>query len=389
VPYCTRVLVRHPYDPSAATGAVVVEPLHSSRDIAATWPRIGRMLVREGWAWVGVTNQMEALAFTAANDPGRYADLDIPMPGLGFEIVAEIAGWLRSGSVASLPIDHLFMVGSGQTGGFVRTFLGEGFHRRTNRTDGAPSLDGYLIMASSGGRKDGGYPVLNNRDAPPGPDDPRRTIGQVGVPVIELLSEGEAETSRTSRRPDSDRAADPYRLYEVAGSCHASAGEAGTPAGLPETVEMPSDFPMYALAGGALMNLWRWVVDDEAPPRAERIEILASRRDGRCGEAPEALPAARDADGNALGGVRTPNVDVPAASYYPHSTVLDATVGLVTGDLLGSMQPFDTDVLRDLYGSSASYLAEYADAVDTMVNQRWILPTDGNRMNHTASRLQF
>ena len=64
------------------------------------------------------------------------------------------------------------------------------------------------------------------------------------------------------------------------------------------------------------------MIEGVAPPRAERIELLADRDDGPCGRSPEAVPAARDEYGNALGGVRSPNVDLPTATYSPRSTLV-------------------------------------------------------------------
>jgi hypothetical protein len=97
-----------------------------------------------------------------------------------------------------------------------------------------------------------------------------------------------------------------------------TAHDAG-PLALP-VVEEPSDFPVDMLVSGALLNLRRWVVEGVEPPRAERLVVLPDRAAGRCGLRDEARPLRRDEHGNAVGGVRSPWVDVPIASYYPHST---------------------------------------------------------------------
>src|SRR5690606_22049892 len=97
VPFTTRLLVRRPRDPANANGLVVIEPLHPAGDMASAWPRLGRMLTREGWSWIGVTQDQTGLAATRAADPERYAALDIPEVGLGYDIVAQVATWLRTG----------------------------------------------------------------------------------------------------------------------------------------------------------------------------------------------------------------------------------------------------------------------------------------------------
>jgi Alpha/beta hydrolase domain len=395
VPFTTRILVRRPSDPVEATGSVVLEPLHPAGDMAAAWPRTGRMLTRERWSWVGVTQDVAGLAAITAADPDRYGDLDIPEPGLGFDIVAAAATWLRAGGADALVLDHLFMTGASYTGTFQRVFLGEGFHDRARRPDGGPAVEGYLIQISSGGFVLGGYHPLSPSSGRPPADHPRRVVQPHDVPVIELLSEGEAQTNLRSRRPDSDEPGDRYRLYEVPGACHMSRAESRSWQ-LPPTAEEPSTFPMYALAGGALENLRRWAVEGVPPPRAARIELVDDPGAPPDGDGDEALPCARDGHGNALGGVRMPEVDVPVASYLPRSTLLTAaSVGppgrraLPLGSLMGSMTPFPPEKLRDLYGTPAGYLGAYRLRLDELVAERWIVPADAERMLGQAAAVEF
>jgi hypothetical protein len=395
VPFVTRILVRRPADAAAATGSVVIEPLHPSGDMASAWPRTGRMLTREGWSWVGVTQDVAGLAATKAGDPERYGELDIPEAGLGFDIVAQVASWLWTGAVEGLVLDHLFMTGASYTGTFQRVFLGEGFHARARRPDGGPAVEGYLIQISSGGFELGGYHPLSSASGRPPLDHPARVIQPRDVPVIELLSENEAETNLAARRDDSDAPGDHYRLYEVPGTCHMSRGESRRST-LPPTVEEPSTFPMYALAGGALDNLRRWAVEGQAPPRAPRIELLPDADAGPHGEVPGSLPCARDEHGNALGGVRMPEVDVPVASYYPHSTLREPAMAgppgrrpLPLGSLMGAMTPFAPDKLRELYGTPEAYREAYARRTAELVAERWILPGDADRMLAQAATVAF
>jgi hypothetical protein len=396
LPFTTRAVVRRPADPGRANGAVVLEPLHPFADMASSWPRVGHSLLRDGWTWIGVTQDLAGLDFTRRSDADRYGALDLPEAGLGFDVVALWASWLRAEGLADVRLDHLFMTGASHTGSFQRVFLGDGFAARARRPDGGPAVEGYLIQISSGGFGLGGYHPLNNRSPRLPTGDPRRTIGPHDVPVIELLSEGEAETNRESRRPDADDPDDRYRLYEVAGACHMSAGEDGSMLAGLATAEEPSDFPMYALAAGALANLRRWVTDGVAPPRARPIELHEDRHAGPCGGAAEALPARRDEHGNALGGVRTPNVDVPVARYYPHSTLSEpAPVGppgrpaIDAGELMGAMFRFPPDELRRLYGTPATYRRRYAEGVAALVAGGWVLDADGERMCRRAEAVEF
>jgi hypothetical protein len=244
----------------------------------------------------------------------------------------------------------------------------------------------------------GGYTPLSEGTPVPPAGDRRRTIGAVDVPVIELLSEGEAETNLAARRPDSD-APDRYRLYEIAGTCHMSVNPAG-PTALP-VLEQRSEFPMDMLAGAALLNLRRWIIDGTPPPRSERLHVLHDRALGPCGRRDEARPLLRDEHGNAVGGVRSPWVDVPVASYYPHSTPRDQGGADSAGpngrrlaqediaDLMGCMMPFTPEKLRALYGSPANYRELFAARLERAIEQRWIADADRDRALATAARIEF
>ena len=168
-----------------------------------------------------------------------------------------------------------------------------------------------------------------------------------------------------------------------------TAHDAG-PLALP-VVETPSDFPMDMLVGGALLNLRRWVTQSVAPPRAERLQILPDRDAGPRGRRDEAFPLRRDAHGNAVGGLRSPWVDLPIASYYPHSTPLPqdgpprdpaARIRLEpadVADLMGCMTLFPPEKLKALYGTPERYDRLLDAALQRLVNARWISEIDAER----------
>ncbi|HKP63980.1 MAG TPA: alpha/beta hydrolase domain-containing protein [Polyangiales bacterium] len=399
IPYRTRVLVRRPEDPARASGDAVLEALHPAGDMASAWPRTGRTILRERMIWIGVTQDVSGLRVLKNQDPERYADLDLPEFGLGFDIVAQVATWLRGSGSPVQPLSHMFMTGASFTGTFQRVFIGDGFHARARRPDGGPAIEGYLIQISSGAFLLGGYTPLG-RGVPQLPaDDRRRTIQPLDVPVIELLSEGEAETNAGARRPDSDALEDRYRLYEVPGACHMTSRESMS--AIP-VLEEPSDFPMDMLCGGALLNLRRWVVDQVPAPRAERL-VFSADPSGRRGLRDQARPLERDEHGNAIGGVRSPWVDVPIASYYPHSTTTaprpsnppSSTPSRPVlepadiADLMGCMTPFSPDKLRALYGTPESYRRRFDEALQRMFEDRWIAEADRDRARARAAKVEF
>jgi Alpha/beta hydrolase domain len=139
-----------------------------------------------------------------------------------------------------------------------------------------------------------------------------------------------------------------------------------------------SDFPSQYVYDSALANLERWVRDGMPAPHAARIAVSK----------PGDLDATvlTDRLGNARGGVRTPAVDVPTATYYGASTALDPDTTPPTCTIVGHMVPFDHARLAKLYPTHANYVKRVSADVDWLVSERWITPADGQRIESEASR---
>jgi hypothetical protein len=120
----------------------------------------------------------------------------------------------------------------------------------------------------------------------------------------------------------------------------------------------------------ALTNIDRWVREGKPAPRAGRVEV-------RNGGTPQAA-FVFDEFGNAVGGVRSPYLDVPTATYQAK------TPGqAVCGNLL-NVKPFDWARLEKLYGSHEAYAAKIGRAVDQLVQQGWLTRADGDRIKRGA-----
>jgi hypothetical protein len=397
VPFRTRVLVRRPADPGAASGFVQVEPLHPDLDSALIWNAVHPWLLREGHAWVGVT----AFAHLAAQlrdeiDPARYAGLEIPEEGQHYEIVAAAVRALVAGDLGPVRADRIVLGGMSATGSFCRIFLQEGFHERLTGDDGRPLVDGYLIGISSGGAGAAGYPPLCAGDPEPPADDPRRTVRGHGAVVFEVLSETESETHAGVTRDDSDADDDRYRLYQVAGTAHIEARdsvltniqqyeEAGGRRPAFTVIEQRSDARLDLYLCGALAAMRTWIDGGEPAPHGERLRVR-----------PGTEELERDADGIALGGIRPPWVQVPTAAYAPHGTPSDECEPPpawmpfgrpeMLARLVGTMRPFAvTEILRR-YGSRAGYLRRFAAAARAQADARFLLPEDAELLIHEAPR---
>lgn len=398
-PFTTRVLVRTPVDPKRFSGGVQLEPHHPDGDRAMSWAMIAPWIVRGGHAHVGITHDPASLPGLSSWDPERYGSLSVADGSQRWDIVALIAAAVASGRMpafADLNVRRAVLSGWSMTGTFCRTFLGEGFHDRC-ALNGKAVIDGYVICISSGGAGRAGYAPLRPGTQLPA-QDPRRTIGAHGVPIVELLSEAESETHRAVLRPDADAPEDRYRLYQVAGTGHitthlnalstnrAQMRMRGFEAPPREINEQPSDARMDLIAQAVFDAVDRWIADGTVPARAGRFNYEDPAAAGPRGQMPESLPLRRDGDGNVVGGIRTPWIEVPAATYVPHSTPRPGRCipspqapysdPALLADLIAHMRPFSAAELTRRYGSRDRYLEQFARAARSLHHQRWLLRED-------------
>lgn len=410
LPFTTRILVRRPADPAAFSGAVYLEPNHPDYDRSMSWSMIAPWLVRSGHAHVGVTQEPAVLPDLARWDPSRYGALRIDRPNQRWDIVGLIAAAIAAGTTPVLggfQVRRQVLSGWSQTGTFCRTFLGEGFHRRC-QVNGRPAVDGYLICISSGGASRAGYAPLRDGARLPA-DDVRRTVGAHGVPVVELLSEGESETHREVLRPDADGPRDQYRLYQVAGTGHVGNGgwglttnqvqmeERGWPSLPREIVEEPSDGRMDLVARAVFQAVDRWIADGTAPSVVRRFSYDDPAVGGIRGAMPESVPLARDEDGNVRRGIRTPWVEVPSAAYFPHSTPAPGRClpaphapyadPALLADLIAHRKPFPLAELVRRYGDRDSYLDRRDAAAGQAAAAGWLLDADLPELARSARRV--
>lgn len=395
LPFRTRVLVRRPADPAAASGFVQVEPLHPDLDSALVWNAVHPWLLREGHTWMGAT-VFPRLAQQLREDlaPSRYGSLDIPEDGQQYDVLAAAVQALVDGALGPVAARTVVLGGMSATGSFCRVFLQDGFHDRLRGTDGRPLVDGYLIGISSGGAGAAGYPPLSPGDAELPPDDARRTVSGHGAVVVELLSETESETHGPVLRPDSDADGDRYRLLQVAGTAHIESRpsvltnlqqfeDAGgrRPAFAVRERRSDARFDLYACAALAAMR--RWIEDGVPAPRGDRLRLVRGE---------EALQ--RDEDGIALGGIRPPWVAVPVATHLPHGTPSDESEPPpewmpfsrpeMLARLVGTMRHFPLAETHRRYGTRAAWLHRFAAAAREHVEAGFLLQEDARELVRDA-----
>lgn len=419
LPYTTRMLVKRPVDPGRFSGTVVIEPLNPSSgyDIANVWDRSWPYFVRRGDIFVGWTSRYAAISALKQFEPSRYAPLTWGQnsevaDGITFDIAAQIGALFKRGSPGSpthgLAVRHVIEAGFSQDGGFTFT-QADVFNALDRLPDGGPVYDGY-VPGGTIGPSNIDFGLTPAGSLPP--DDPRNRMQPRDSPVIQINTETEVAllgvpTGLTYRRPDSDANNDRYRLWEVPGASHISNDLNSSPiteqrdlaeleriplsalpptgcahqqfvngpwVGVAGTVD-PNTYPFSDVANAAFADLTKWLDDGTPPPRAARIAATPTASD----------TVARDRFGNALGGLRTPFLDVPTATYSPTDTAVQPTdlSGLCV--LLGYNTPFSHATLRSLYPTHRDYLASVTSESNALVHQGFWLPADAHQVTQQAA----
>ena len=377
VPYKSRILVRRPAEPCHFNGIVLFELLNPTAgfDIDFEWHFTRDLLLKEGYAWVGLTMKNTAVAALAAWDPARYSTLSLPDNGLAYAMFGQIAALLRDSSdpanpLAGFHVDHVIATGYSQTADYLTTF-GNDFHELALARDGRHAIDGYLQGGGAGaGRR------INSADVEFHLEEARR-MNRVQAPLIRVQSETEVGVfsypSTASRQPDSQF----FRMYEVPGASHADrdilqrtgeviAREYGAPV-LPACTKPLNPLDIGPVHRSSLTSLVRWIVYQEAPPASQPIALDA------------AGTVIQDSDGNATGGLRLPDMAAPLGTFEENNSGPGPCI------LAGSFTPFTTEKLATLYPSHEGYVWQVRLAAQALRAARYLLGSDAKAYITEAS----
>jgi hypothetical protein len=380
--YRTRIIVRRPVDPAAFNGVLVVEWLNVSagRDSDPDFAFLHPELLAAGYAYVGVSAQQvgiggggaileipgvpeEALAPLTVWDPERYGSLHHPGDAWSYDVFSQAAqAVLAHGAVDpldGLAVDHVLAVGESQSAFRLVTYV-DAVHPV------ADVFDGFLIHS----RGSGGAALSDDAaDAVP-------PVVAIRTDLAEPVLQFETETDLVrlgfvaARQPDTATVA----TWEVAGTAHADQSTLDYGAASGAAWDSPGGFDPSAMCGAvntgpqgpvlraALAALRAWVVEGTPPPPSPRLEVTGGA-------------IARDADGIAIGGIRTPPVDAPVATL---SGVTEAES--VFCSLFGTTVPFSAERLAARYASTADHVAAVEAAADRAVREGFLLPVDRDAM---------
>src|SRR6516165_6782164 len=89
--YETRAVVYRPTDPTRFNGTVIVEWLNVSGGVDADpdWTLTHNELIRDGFAWVGISAQAVGVSALKSEDPVRYASLLHPGDSFSYDIFSQ------------------------------------------------------------------------------------------------------------------------------------------------------------------------------------------------------------------------------------------------------------------------------------------------------------
>jgi hypothetical protein len=372
--YTTRAVVMRPTKRRHFNGTVVVEWLNvtGGADAGTDWMLAHTELIREGFVWVGVSAQkvgVDALKSTdpTRGDPVRYANLSHPGDSYSYDIFAQAGKAMRDDArqiLGGLKPKHIVAVGESQSASRLATYI-NAVHPL------ARVYDGFLVHS--------------RLDGAPIRDD-------VGVPVLVFQTETDVSfTNGTARQPDSST----YRLWEVAGTAHYDfyglsiqstdtgdgQGAVKVLASMQNPTNQPSpNFtcgspintgPAHYVLDAAFYQLNRWVAKGIVPPVAPRLQTTRV----------SPVVFATDANGNALGGVRSPAVDAPIATLSGKSPG-----GSSFCFLFGSTVPFTPAQLEALYPNHRTFVSAWVRATKSARAAGFLVAADARELISAARR---
>ena len=401
VPYTNRILVRRPAKVNKASGVVVVDIYNASNgyDIEDMWRRLYSTILDNGHTYIGVTSKPINVDALYNFDETRYAPLswydedcertpvDLAAPGgvwqvvpctetgLAWDIITQTGNALRDPAtrtqiLGGAPAKTVLLVGQSQSGLYLNTYVNN-FHQPVTQANGENVYDGYLTAAGNWMERpisdaEFQHPALSNDgkglvflEGPAAPID-------VDVPWIMVDTEGDAYLFPTvallPRALDSDT-----RVWQVPGTSHtysmspvvqdnAELVKAGRPPRNFPTVytPYPGEPGMFA-ATQALVDAHQ---KGKALPASQWFQ-----RDG-------ANALVRDANGNALGGVRYGLMELGLAQF----------LGAVkAGDMNGVANVITADEFYQDFKNRQQYLAKQR-AFDNRLRQQGYLTADGQAL---------
>ena len=413
--YESRIVVLTPINPKRFSGNAIVEwsNVSGGADSLPDLTLDHADVFRQGDAYVGVAAQFVGVEGAKLNNPARYGTLVQPGDSYSYDIFSQAGMAVRdlyANVLGGLRPRVIVADGISQSAIFLQTYINafapmynvyDGYvvHSRSAATSAlqeAPGtanvvVDGVLTAEPNGNIGLTAMPspsVVQSRTDIFAPVLSYMTQTDVFSPPFGLLDYGPA-TQADSRG---------FRLWEAAGTSHADACQfllcinqggatAGTIALFNEMLKPPATIPGIGTCSApintgearytfsaAVLQLERWAGTGGAltgtPASAPPLFV------GQYVGEPATTAPVVDANGNIIGGVRSPAVDVPVATLT--GNVVPNSPGFCV--LAGTTIPFTSAQLAALYPTHRAFVVKWADDVAQLVRQGYLTQIDGEQL---------
>ncbi len=419
--YKTRIVVYRPRDPKHFDGTVVVEWLNETAgiDAPAAWLSAHVQMIRNGMAYVGVDAQAGGISGQSGSlateygagalkqtDPARYGSLHHPGDSYSYSIYQQAGQAIRtSGSrlLGGLQPKHVLALGESQSSFRMVTYI-DALQPRS------PGIyDAYFVYSRSGG-------AANLSQSPqPTITPPTPTLIRSDIHVPVFLFETESDLLALGYLSARQAPTEYLREWEIAGAAHDDSygviyARADTGNGVADTEAFQSMLnpPKDPIPGivdcaapidteshtyelrAAMVAVNRWMTTGQAPRQSPRLEVNPAN--------PHTFLT--DALGDALGGVRPPQVQVPvaklsglgqpapqpAAGTASPASQAESISGPALCSILGTTASFSAAQLSALYPTHADFVAKWDAATAAEVKDGYLLPADAETLDRVAAQ---
>ena len=375
------------------------------------WAELYTQLLNEGYAYVGVTAQSAGMSDLKTWDAPRYGALGDSNDGQSYDIFTQAAQAVTADSatlLGGLTPKKVIGAGDSQSAFRVVTYVNavqplthafNGFLAVGRAVTAAPIGSGLIATSP--------FPALIRTDST--------------TPFIQLDTQGDIVELDAAAARQSDN--NYLRTWELPGAAHIDLHEASyeveTIAREQPTVAIPhcvlgtpiegtgtvldginqvNNMPLFEAEDAAMAALQKWVTSGVQPPHSPQIST-SSQLFGLYDT------VRLDQYGNALGGIRLPDIQVPTEFYSPINfsqtsasdlspiallnEVTSALTALSTGSidnptlraaglclLSGYFTPLSSSTTARLYPTHSAYVSQYTSAANAAVAAGFLTPAD-------------
>lgn len=401
--YRTRIIVRRPKKDFSNRCYVDIMNASNGYDIEDLWRRYYQNVLENKHTYVGITTKPINVQSLKNFDFDRYKSLNwsngevVNMPsvnnpdidqiegceeGLVWDIIRDVGLICKEnldGFLGHKP-EYIYLSGQSQSGIYINTYINymHNFYKENNIKN---LYDGYFSLAS-GGLTRALRQIPNDKmmSVRPNKED------KIDVPVITVNTECDynlflvMDDTGLAKSSNSDDPNNLRRYYEISSAAHTDAASPLVPENSEiEKTKNPrrkldgeydftlNNIPVEYHVNALFDRMHEWASEKKTPPI---VEDLKRDKNG----------FKRDEFGHALGGIRSPFIEVPVAYYK-------ASVGV--GETNGQMEYFSKEKLKEIYETKENYLDKFKSCVENQIKIGLLTKKDGNRAINRAREIEF